>query len=79
MGTTDDVQRRLSDHNHKHYSNAFTCSGIPWTAYLSIPCASSSEAYFLERFIKQMKSASFIQRLNDSPSLIEEIKKKFKG
>ena len=30
VGTTDNVERRLIEHNSKEYLNSFTCKGVPW-------------------------------------------------
>jgi putative endonuclease len=73
VGTTDHVVKRLEQHNSKHYPNAFTSKGIPWDLKLQIPCEYSSIAYQLEKFIKQMKSKKFIERLIENPEIAQSI------
>jgi hypothetical protein len=33
VGTTDDVERRLQEHNEGTYKDAFTSKGIPWVNF----------------------------------------------
>ncbi|ANE52537.1 GIY-YIG nuclease family protein [Flavisolibacter tropicus] len=73
VGTTDDAERRLLEHNTAHYQDAYTVKGIPWTIYLTIACTNSEQAYKLERFIKKMKSSVFIQKLKDVPGVLESV------
>ena len=74
VGTTDDVVRRLEEHNNAFYEDAYTSKGIPWNLLLSIMCDSSSEAYRLEAFIKRMKSRKFIEKLLVDPELVKSIR-----
>ncbi|WP_409024880.1 GIY-YIG nuclease family protein [Flavobacterium sp.] len=41
VGTTDNVEKRLFEHNSRLYINAFTTKGIPWELFLSHSCESS--------------------------------------
>ena len=72
VGTTDDVERRLSEHNHDFYKNSFTSKGIPWDLKLSYKTPSSQKAYDLERFIKKMKSRVFIEKILADPNILDE-------
>ncbi|MFN3639923.1 MAG: GIY-YIG nuclease family protein [Flavobacterium sp.] len=73
IGTTDDVEKRLHDHNQARYSSSFTVKGIPWDLKLSISLNDSSKAYKFEAFIKRMKSKVFIEKLISSPEMVEDI------
>ena len=55
-GSTDDVERRLAEHNTGKYKGGFTTKGIPWVLYLTIDGLSSKQAYEIESHIKKMKS-----------------------
>jgi putative endonuclease len=79
IGTTDDISRRLEEHNSAHYPLAFTVKGIPWIPFLQIQCESSLIAFQLEKFIKKMKSSAFIRRLQENPEHIASIIKKIKS
>jgi putative endonuclease len=78
IGTTDNVLRRLDEHNSGLYQSSFTRRGIPWQLYLEVGCSSSKEAYWLESFIKQMKSRAFYHKLKETPEFIDDIKKKYR-
>ena len=56
VGTTDDPDRRLVEHNSGTFDDAFTRKGIPWTLFLIIDGLESNQAYKIEQHIKKMKS-----------------------
>jgi putative endonuclease len=64
VGTTDNVELRLEQHNSGFYSDSFTTKAIPWVVRLKFEYESSKKAYELERFIKRMKSRKFIEKSN---------------
>jgi len=64
VGSTEDVSRRLREHNGELPSpGRSTLAGRPWTLVFSAPYAARSEAMVAERFIKKMKSRKWIDRL----------------
>ena len=73
IGTTDDVERRLLEHNTFVYANSFTSKGVPWQLRFSYSCSSSHQAYSLELFIKKMKSRKFIERLVEDKNIAVDI------
>jgi putative endonuclease len=75
-GTTDNPERRLEEHNSKHYENAFTTKGVPWELILTYQCKSSDSAYKLEDFIKRMKSKKFIEKIISDQKIIVDIESK---
>jgi putative endonuclease len=79
IGTTDDVEQRLLEHNNARYPDAYTVKGIPWTLYLTIVCESSRLAYQIEAFIKKMKSSAFVRRLKEDPAIIDSIALRIKS
>ena len=76
IGTTDDVEKRLLEHNSVFYSNSFTSKGIPWELKFTYACDSSKQAYDLERFIKKMKSRKFIERFIEDERIIIDVASK---
>jgi putative endonuclease len=60
VGTTDDIGKRLGEHNSGFYSDAFTVKGAPWELSLSFECESSQKAYGVVKFLKSMKSRVFL-------------------
>ena len=73
IGTTEDVTKRLDQHNNNKYADAFTSRGIPWIIYLTIADLSSEKAYELERHIKRMKSKKYIQNLKAYPEMVARL------
>ncbi|MBK9270109.1 MAG: GIY-YIG nuclease family protein [Saprospiraceae bacterium] len=73
IGTTDDFNKRLEEHNHLKYPNSFTAKGIPWSLYLTILCKTSGQAYKLEKYIKSRKSSVFIKKLRSDESLLSNL------
>ncbi len=73
VGTTDDTERRIEEHNNIKYKNSFTSLGIPWTMAYTIICQSSSQAYKIENHIKAMHSKKYIQNLIQYPEISEKL------
>ena len=76
VGTTDDIVRRLDEHNDGVYRDSYTSKGVPWVLKVYFSCATSKRAYDLERFIKKMKSRVFIEQIILNPEIVEDILKK---
>lgn len=78
IGTTNDVERRITEHNDSKYTKSYTVKGIPWKLYLTIKCHSSEHAYLIEKYIKARKSSEYIKKLSSDGRLISDLIKKFK-
>ena len=76
IGQTVDVESRLIEHKSKTYSQAYTAITNDWELYLVIKCENKTQAIKVERFIKKMKSKSFIISLKQREEKIEDILKK---
>ncbi len=61
VGYTNDLERRLSEHNRK--KSKYTDAGIPWTLVYYEEYASKKEAMNREKFIKNKKSKQYITDL----------------
>ena len=61
VGYTNDLSRRLSEHNRK--KGKYTDAGIPWNLVYSETFASKIDAQNRERYIKSRKSKEYIQEL----------------
>ncbi len=72
-GTTNDLDKRIEQHNSSYYPNSYTSKGIPWALKVDFTFEVSSHAYFAERFIKRMKSKKFIEKIIKDPDLFKEI------
>jgi putative endonuclease len=58
VGYTNDIARRLTEHNR--IKGKFTDAGIPWILVYTESFESKKEAMAREKFIKSRKSKNFI-------------------
>ena len=63
VGETHDIDKRLTTHNDHGYSKGFTKAANDWAIALKFECNSKEDALYLERFIKRMKSRTFINKI----------------
>ena len=77
VGTTDNVQLRLEQHNNAVYSEHFSVKGIPWELFYVIECPGSKQAYKIEKHIKNMKSAKYISNLKLYSDITEKLLVKY--
>jgi len=64
VGHTDDVMRRLYEHNHPEVNTKFTSKYLPWELKLSFSITTKrGEAIRVEKFIKNQKSRIFLEKL----------------
>ena len=67
VGSTNDVSRRLGEHNNPRRKTKYTAKTSDWRLVLEIQAGKTrSEAVLLERYIKKQKSRKFIEDLIDS-------------
>jgi putative endonuclease len=60
-GHTDDLNDRLTRHNHG--KSLGTKRGVPWELKWTLPCKTRSKAMQVEGWIKKMKSRSIIEAI----------------
>lgn len=77
IGTSADFAKRIEEHNSALRPDAFTAKGIPWQKHLLIENLTSSQAYSIERHIKNMKSKKYIENLTLYPDIVEALKVKY--
>ncbi len=63
IGSTDNVERRLAEHNRG--KTPFTKTGMPWILVYKEAFFTRSEALNREKYIKNQKSVIFIKALID--------------
>ena len=61
VGSTTDLERRLTDHNRG--KEKFTKTGVPWQLVYSEEFLELKEARARELFIKKQKSRKYIEQL----------------
>ena len=76
VGETHNLKQRIHNHNQHSYKGAFTKSAEDWSVKLSFETQDKSEAVFLEKFIKRMKSKKFILKIIDNPNILKDILEK---
>ena len=79
VGTTDNFDFRLREHNDALYKNAFTAKGIPWTEFMVIYNLESRQAYSIEKHIKRMKSKQYIHNLAQYPEMVSKLRELYKN
>ena len=62
VGQTDDLNRRVAEHNAPDDGRKFTHKGGPWRLVWQESHPTRAEAMRRERFIKSRKSAAWIRR-----------------
>ena len=75
IGSTDDVPKRLEEHNNVKYKNAYTKNGGECELKMFFSCDLSKDAYFMERYIKRMKSRKFIEKIILDPNIFYQIRR----
>lgn len=73
IGTTDNIEHRLNEHNSELKPEAFTLRGRPWTVFLVIENLESKQAYLIEQHIKQMKSSTYIKNLHKYLEMVSKL------
>jgi putative endonuclease len=72
--TQDDVSQRIEKHNLGTYGkHRFTAVASDWKLYLFIPVVDYAHAIRIERKIKSMKSAKYIQNLVLFPEMVGKL------
>ena len=71
VGSTNDIIRRLADHNRG--KEKFTKTGCPWILVYKEDFARLTEARNRERIIKKQKSKKYIQNLKRYPEISQNL------
>ncbi len=77
IGSTDNFNLRIQEHNNGLYPDAFTKRGIPWEKTYLFEDLNSKQAYLIEKHLKKMKSKKYIQNLIAYPEISEKIKENY--
>jgi putative endonuclease len=73
IGETSDLDYRLELHNTHQFKGSYTKIANDWEFVLQHECSSKTEALYLERFIKRMKSRKFIEKIIKDPDILVSI------
>ena len=73
VGQTNDIQRRLDEHNHQQ-KNSYTAKYRPWRLVKLFEVGESlGQARKIENHVKSMKSRKYIERLIDREDIDDSI------
>ena len=73
IGESPDVAVRQNLHNQHHFKNSFTKIATDGEVKLILECECKSDAIYLEKFIKRMKSKSFTLKIIKNPTILRDI------
>jgi putative endonuclease len=71
------VRKRIEQHNNPHHYKKYTAKHLPWELKLFFECSDSrGKGLIIERFIKNQKSRTFLERLiaeKENPAYFVEL------
>jgi putative endonuclease len=73
IGESENVVKRLKQHNSHYYKNAFTTAASDWEIKLTYPCETKLIAKKLERHIKKKKSKKHIEWIISTQGAMEKM------
>jgi putative endonuclease len=76
-GYTSNFDLRIEFHQNPD-SRKFTYNAKDWKPFLKINCISQKQAIAIEKHIKKMKSAVYIQNLKKYPEMIARLREKYR-
>ncbi|HAH38569.1 MAG TPA: endonuclease [Algoriphagus sp.] len=78
IGQTEDIDRRLIEHNNHFFSNASTKFADDWEIFHLIICSSRSQAIKIESHLKKSKNKVYLENLKKYPEISERLIEKYK-
>jgi putative endonuclease len=73
IGESENVVKRLKQHNSHYFKNAFTTAASDWEIKLAYPCETKLIAKKLERHIKKKKSRKHIEWIISSKDALDRM------
>ncbi len=73
VSETSDVEHRLVLHRNHYFKGAYTIMANDRELVLKFECRNRSEAICIEKFIKPMKSNTFIKKIIQTPTILSDI------
>ena len=78
IGQTEDIERRLIEHNSHFYLDSFTKIASDWELKTTLACGSKSQSLKIEAHIKKNRSRKYIQDFIQYPSIGLKLLEKYK-
>ena len=76
IGSTEDIDRRLAEHNDTDNHN-WTKTGAPWQLFFVVECNCLLQARGIEQHIKNMRSTKYVQHLKKYTEIVYKLKEKY--
>ena len=73
IGESPDIVNRLEQHNSHYFKKAFTKAADDWEIAVAMELNNKCDAVYLEKFIKRMKSKTFIQKIAKNNNILLDI------
>jgi putative endonuclease len=77
VGQTENIERRIMEHNLHVFQSASTKVTDDWTLYFSLNCHSRVQAVRIELHIKKSKSRSYLENLKKYPEISQKLLVRF--
>ncbi len=75
-GFTSNLEGRIGFHNHPE-ARKFTAKSDDWELFLTLDCQSKAQGLAVEKYIKAMKSKTYIKNLKKYREMQEKLLNKF--
>ena len=79
IGSCNNIELRVEQHNTKYYKKAFTSKTDDWILFYHFDNLPQILARKIETHIKKMKSRAYINNLKKYPEIIEKLIVKYTG
>jgi putative endonuclease len=73
IGSTKDIDKRLTYHLEKEFPDSFTSKYSDWVLYYSVDNLSITTAKKIEAHLKRMKSKTYLENLKIYPEIIRKL------
>ncbi|WP_211324105.1 GIY-YIG nuclease family protein [Echinicola strongylocentroti] len=79
IGYTENLTKRLEQHNHHTFKDAFTNRAADWQFFYTIECSGEKQATGIEGHLKKCKSRTYLDNLRKYPEISNKLKMRYSG
>jgi putative endonuclease len=73
IGQTEDLERRLDEHNLHLFKFSYTSRASDWEVFFTIKCTSRRQAILIEKHIKKSKKRKYLEDLKTYPEISQSL------
>jgi len=77
IGQTEDLERRLIEHNSHLFQDSYTKISSDWKMKISLACSLKKQAIQIEAHIKKNKSRKYVEDFIRFPEIGQKLLKKY--